>query len=122
MRSTTILAAAMFAAASSAAGAATKPVPHAGAYAFNSCKYADANSVTLRPNGDYRFGIASGTWRKDGDIIVINWAIRKEHLHQARTGKKSGVLRYRLVRLKSGRLALRYAGGGELMYRCKQAA
>lgn len=99
-------------------------MPHAGVYAFNSCKYADANSLTLKPSGAYRFGWAAGTWKRAGDVIVIviNWAIHDKYKDKVRSGRKAGVLRYRLIRLKGGRLALRSVEGGELMYRCKTAA
>lgn len=122
MRSTHILAAALLAASSSAAIAGSKSVPHAGIYAFNSCKHVTKDSLTLRPNGVYKFGWASGTWKKEGNVIVINWALRKQYLSKVRTGQKAGVLRYRLVRTKRGGYALRDVKGGELMYRCKTVA
>jgi hypothetical protein len=122
MRSTSLLAAALLAVSSSAAIAASKSAPYVGVYAFNSCKHAGKDSLTLRPKGDYRFGWASGTWKKDGNVIVINWAIRKQYQDKVRSGPKAGELRYRLLRTKRGGYALRNVKGGELMYRCKTAA
>lgn len=121
MRFTTVAAAALLAASSLPAVAGTKSVPYAGVYAFNSCKYADKNSLTLYPNGMYRFGYAGGTWKRAGNVIVVKWAIQRAYLKKVRTGRKSGVFRYRLVRLKGGRYALRSARGGELLYQCRKA-
>ena len=121
MRLTTVAAAALLAASSLPAVAGAKSVPYAGVYAFNTCKIADKNSLTLYPNGMYRFGWVGGTWKREGDIIVVKWSIRRAYLKKVRTGAKSGVFRYRLVLLKNGRYALRSAKGGELMYRCGKA-
>ena len=121
MRYTTLAAAALLAAASLPAVAGVKSVPYAGVYAFNSCKLADKNRLTLYPNGMYRFGWVGGTWKREGKIIVIKWAIRRAYLNKVKSGRKSGVFRYRLLRLKDGRYALRSAKGGELMYRCRKA-
>ena len=122
MRSTHILAAALLAVSSSVAIAGSKSVPHAGIYAFNSCKHVTKDSLTLRPNGVYKFGWASGTWKKDGNVIVINWALRDKYKSHVRSGPKAGVLRYRLLKTKRGGYALRDEKGGELMYRCKTVA
>lgn len=115
-----LTAGALLALTSTAALAGAKSVPFAGIYAYNFCKYGTSNGMTLRSDGTYERGWVSGRWTKEGNVIVIKWAIRKEHVHKVRTGKKSGEMRYYLLRTKSGRYALRYVGGGELQLRCKR--
>ena len=102
MRFTPCLAAALLAAASLPAAAGTKSAPYAGVYAFNSCKYAGKDSLTLHPGGRYSFGWAAGTWRRDGKVIVIDWAIR---------GRKHDSTRFWRVRATLVTIATFYIAG-----------